>query len=164
MSTSLMVAEQLCGQFSYLTLDTSGDMPAIIVSPDHLIDTIKRLSSDPNFGFTFLTDLCGVHYPDQSPPVLGVIYHLHNLVLNARIRVKCFVPVTSPIVPTLTGLFSSANWMERETYDFYGVQFSGHPELTRILNEDSLQEFPLRKEFKLEDPTRTDKKDEYFGR
>lgn len=79
-------------------------------------------------------------------------------------RLKVFVPITKPEVPSLTGIYASANWMERETYDFYGVQFLGHPDLRRILNMDEMVDFPLRKEFPLEDPLREDKKDYHFGR
>lgn len=115
-------------------------------------------------GFQFLTDLTAVHYPDRKGEELCVVYHLHNLVENARIRFKVYVPIEKPDVFTATQLFSGANWMERETYDFYGVNFIGHPNLTRILNVDEMDYFPMRKEFTLEDPTRTDKDDEMFGR
>jgi NADH-quinone oxidoreductase subunit C len=114
--------------------------------------------------FRFLTDLTGIHYPDRKDEELGVVYHLHNLVDNVRIRMKVFAPVARPDVYTATGLFSSANWMERETYDFFGVNFVGHPNLKRILNVDEMDYFPLRKEFPLEDQSRKDKDDEMFGR
>ena len=114
-------------------------------------------------GFTFLTDLCGVHYPNQSLQ-LGVVYHFHNLLLNIRLRMKCFLEYENPCIETLSDLYSAANWMERETYDFYGIKFTNHPDLTRILNVEYLDYFPLRKEYPLEDPTREDKTDKYFGR
>jgi NADH-quinone oxidoreductase subunit C len=107
--------------------------------------------------------LCGIHYPEKGK-ALGVIYHLHNLQENFRLRLKTFVSVENPHVSTVTDLFSSANWMERETYDFYGIIFDNHPNLTRILNVDYLDYFPMRKEYPLEDPTREDKVDSYFGR
>lgn len=113
--------------------------------------------------FNFLTDLCGIHYPDREK-ALGVIYHLHNLQDNIRIRLKTFVPIENPHVPTVTDLYASANWMERETYDFFGILFDGHPNLTRILNVEYLDYFPMRKEYPLEDPTREDKEDRFFGR
>ncbi len=115
-------------------------------------------------GFTFLTDLCGVNYPDQQGAELVVVYHLHNFVENIRLRYSVAVPVAQPDVFTATKLFESANWMERETYDFYGINFVGHPNLKRILNVDEMDYFPLRKEFPLEDQTRIDKDDEMFGR
>lgn len=113
--------------------------------------------------YNFLTDLCGIHYPNKSKG-LGVIYHMHNLQDNARLRLKTFVSVDNPHVPTVTDLFASANWMERETYDFFGIIFDGHPNLKRILNVDYLDYFPMRKEYPLEDPTREDKVDSFFGR
>ncbi|MBL7692873.1 MAG: NADH-quinone oxidoreductase subunit C [Flavipsychrobacter sp.] len=115
-------------------------------------------------GFNFLTDLTGVHYPDRTDEELCVVYHLHNLRANIRIRFKVYVPVAKPDVFTATAVFSGANWMERETYDFFGINFVGHPNLIRILNVDQMDYFPMRKEYKMEDPTRTDKDDEMFGR
>ncbi len=115
-------------------------------------------------GFNFLTDLTGVHYPDRTDEELCVVYHLHNLRANIRLRFKVYVPVAKPDIFTATAVFSGANWMERETYDFFGINFVGHPNLIRILNVDQMDYFPLRKEYKMEDPTRTDKDDEMFGR
>jgi NADH-quinone oxidoreductase subunit C len=115
-------------------------------------------------GFTFLTDLCGVNYPDNKDAELVVVYHLHNLVENIRLRYSVAVPVAQPHVFTASKLFSAANWMERETYDFFGINFIGHDNLKRILNVEEMDYFPLRKEFPLEDQTRIDKDDEMFGR
>jgi len=92
------------------------------------------------------------------------VYHLHNLIANCRIRFKIFAPIEKPDVLTATTLFSSANWQEREAYDFYGVNFVGHPNLIRIQNVEEMDYFPQRKEFPLEDQTRIDKDDEMFGR
>jgi NADH-quinone oxidoreductase subunit C len=111
-----------------------------------------------------LTDLQAVHYPDNAGAELAVVYHLHNLVDNVRIRMKVFTDINTPDVYSATALFQSANFMERETYDFFGVNFVGHPNLIRILNVDEMDYFPLRKEFPLEDQTRIDKDDEMFGR
>ena len=115
-------------------------------------------------GFQFLTDLQAVHYPDRTGEELAVVYHLHNLVDNVRIRFKVFTDITTPDVFSATALFQAANFMERETFDFFGVNFTGHPNLIMILNVDEMDYFPMRKEFPLEDQTRTDKDDEMFGR
>jgi NADH-quinone oxidoreductase subunit C len=115
-------------------------------------------------GFQFLTDLTGVHYPDRHNQELATVYQLQNLAENLRLRLKVFVPISQPDVFTATQLFPGANWMERETYDFFGINFIGHPDLRRILNSDDMDYFPMRKEFTLEDPQRTDKDDEMFGR
>ena len=128
------------------------------------LKVLNFLYDDAQLGFIFLTDLTGVHYPDQKGRELAVVYHLHNMKENIRLRFKVFTGVDQPDVYTATGLFSSANWMERETYDFYGINFVGHPNLKRILNVDEMDYFPLRKEFPLEDQTRIDKDDEMFGR
>ena len=131
---------------------------------DFNLKVLNFLYDDEELKFRFLTTLGGVHYPDNKGKELAVVYHLHNLVDNVRIRFKIFMDIQFPDVYTATGLFSAANWMERETYDFYGVNFVGHPNLKRILNVDEMDYFPLRKEFPLEDQSRSDKDDEMFGR
>jgi NADH-quinone oxidoreductase subunit C len=115
-------------------------------------------------GFRFLTDIAAVHYPDRAGEELCVVYHVHNLQDNIRLRLKVYTPVAQPDVFTATQLFPGANWMERETYDYFGVNFVGHPNLTRILNVDEMDYFPMRKEFPMEDASRRDKDDEMFGR
>lgn len=117
-----------------------------------------------SLGFNFLTDICGIHYPENKEKELGVIYHLHNLEENFRVRLKTFMPRENAEVETLTDLFSGANWMERETFDFYGIKFSGHPDLRTILNDPELGYHPMLKEYRLEDGTRMDKDDKMFGR
>jgi NADH-quinone oxidoreductase subunit C len=128
------------------------------------LKVLQFLFDDEQLRFRFLTDLQAVHYPDNQGRELAVVYHLHNLYDNLRIRFKVFTSVHQPDVFTATRLYESANWMERETYDFYGVNFVGHPNLKRILNVDEMDYFPLRKEYPLEDQTRIDKDDEMFGR
>jgi NADH-quinone oxidoreductase subunit C len=125
---------------------------------------LSFLFDEPTLSFQFLTDLTAVHYPDRTGEEIAVVYHLHNLRENTRLRFKVYAPISQPDVYSATALFSSANWMERETYDFFGVNFVGHPNLKRILNVDEMDYFPLRKEFPLEDQTRIDKDDEMFGR
>jgi len=128
------------------------------------LKVLNFLYDDDELRFRFLTDLCAVHYPDWKERELAVVYHLHNLQDNVRIRFKVFTDINKPDIYTATGLFSSANWMERETYDFYGINFVGHPNLKRILNVDEMDYFPMRKQYPLEDQTRVDKDDEMFGR
>lgn len=128
------------------------------------LKVLNFLYDDEELKFRFLTDLTAVHYPGQPGRELAVVYHLHNMQDNVRIRFKVFAPVSQPDIYTASGLFSAANWMERETYDFFGVNFVGHPKLKRILNVEEMDYFPLRKEFPLEDQTRIDKDDEMFGR
>ena len=125
---------------------------------------LQFLYDDPELKFQFLTDLQAVHYPEQKGRELAVVYHLHNMVNNVRIRFKIFTDIEKPDVYTATQLYVCANWMERETYDFFGVNFVGHPNLIRILNVDEMDYFPMRKEYPMEDQTRIDKDDEMFGR
>lgn len=128
------------------------------------LKVLQFLYDDETLRFRFLTDLQAVHYPNSKGNELAVVYHLHNLVDNVRIRFKVFTNIAKPDVFSATALYRSANWMERETYDFFGVNFIGHPNLIRILNVEEMDYFPLRKEYPLEDMTRVDKDDEMFGR
>ena len=128
------------------------------------LKVLNFLYDDEELKFRFLTTLCAVHYPDNKGSELVIVYHLHNLTDNVRIRFKIFTDINHPDIYTATGLFSAANWLEREAYDFYGVNFIGHPNLKRILNVEEMDYFPMRKEYPLEDQTRVDKDDEMFGR
>lgn len=128
------------------------------------LKVLQFLYDDDELKFRFLTDLQAVHYPDDKGKELAVVYHLHNLVDNVRIRFKVFTDVEKPDVFSATSLFSGANWMERETYDFFGVNFIGHPNLIRVLNVEEMDYFPMRKQYPLEEQTRVDKDDEMFGR
>jgi NADH-quinone oxidoreductase subunit C len=132
-------------------------------SRDKIIDVLTFLKNDPTLQFIYLTDLTAIHYPEQEKKI-GVIYHLHSLVNGVRVRIKVFMEDSNLHIPTATTLWEGANWMERETYDFFGVLFDGHPDLRRILNVDDMTVFPMRKEYPLEDPNRVDKRDYFFGR
>jgi NADH-quinone oxidoreductase subunit C len=128
------------------------------------LKVMQFLSDDEVLRFSFLTTLCAVHYPEQKGRELAIVYHLHNLIDNIRIRFKVFTDINQPDVFTATKLYEAANWLERETYDYFGINFVGHPNLKRILNVDEMDYFPMRKEYPLEDQTRRDKDDEMFGR
>jgi NADH-quinone oxidoreductase subunit C len=138
------------------------DYPVFTIKPDKIHEVLTFLKNDEALNFHFLTTLCGVQTEDEKQ--LGVIYHLHNMPKNLRIRLKTFVMMDKPDVPTATDLWPAANWMERETYDFFGIKFKGHPNLKRILNMDEMDIFPMRKEYPLEDQERTDKDNSMFGR
>jgi len=139
--------------YGLLTVETTKDV---------IIEVLKFLKEDVGSGFNFLTDITAVHYPERGQ--LAIVYHLHNMVDRIRIRVKVYVQEHTPTIPTATVLWNGANWMERETYDFFGIKFEGHPDLRRILNMDELNVHPMLRQYPLEDPNRVDKKDEYFGR
>jgi NADH-quinone oxidoreductase subunit C len=128
------------------------------------LKVLQFLFDDPELKFQFMADLTAVHYPDRKGEELAVVYHLHNLIDNIRIRFKVFTDINKPDVFSATALYAAANWMEREAYDFYGVNFVGHPNLIRIQNVEEMEYFPQRKEYPLEDQSRIDKDDEMFGR
>ena len=140
--------------FGFLTIE---------VKKEELKKIIHHLK-ESSLRFIFLTDICGIHYPEDKEKELGIIYRLHNLEDNIRIRIKSFFSRENAEVDTITDLYSGANWMERETFDFYGIKFKGHPDLRVIVNSEDLGYHPLLKEYALEDGTRTDKNDTMFGR
>lgn len=140
--------------FGFLTIE---------VKKEELKKIIHHLK-ESSLRFIFLTDICGIHYPEDKEKEIGIIYHLHNLEDNIRIRIKSFFSRENAELETITDLYSGANWMERETFDFYGIKFKGHPDLRVIVNSEDLGYHPLLKEYALEDGTRTDKNDTMFGR
>lgn len=145
-------------------VEESYGMLDIIVKREKIIEIIQYLRDSTLLSFNFLTSLCGMHFPDNIGEELGVVYHMHSFANNKRIRVHILFPIKDPVVPTLTGLYKAANWMERETFDFFGIKFTGHPDLRRILNMEDMLYHPMLKQYPLEDGTRTDKDDKYFGR
>ena len=161
-----MVQEKLIAKFGdqVSQFATSYGMLSFESPKEINLKVLQFLYDEPSLAFTFLTDICAVNYPNQTGAELVVVYHLHNLKENIRLRYSVSTSLGNTDVYTATKLFESANWMERETYDFFGINFVGHPNLKRILNVDEMDYFPLRKEFPLEDQTRIDKDDEMFGR
>lgn len=138
------------------------DFPTFTIKKESIHDVLSFLKHDEDLNFHFLTDLTGFQTEDEKH--LGVIYHLHNMPKNNRVRIKTYFDINKPEIPTATDIWPGANWMERETFDFYGVKFKGHPKLKRILNVDEMDIFPMRKEYPLEDQSRDDKNDKMFGR
>ena len=128
------------------------------------IKKIVHYLKDSTLEFNFLTDICGIHYPEFPEKEIGVVYHLHNMMANFRLRLKIFMTRENIEVDSLVDLYAGANWMERETFDFFGIKFKGHPDLRPILNMEDLGYHPMLKEYRLEDGTRTDKNDDMFGR
>jgi len=161
-----IIQEKLVAQFGeeMFSFSEQYGMLCLEAPKEQNLKVLQFLYDEPTLAFRFLTDLCAVHDPEKPGNEITVVYHLHNLIENVRIRMKVFTSVADPKVFTATRLFEAANWMERETYDFYGVQFVGHPNLKRVLNVDEMDYFPLRKEYPLEDQTRIDKDDQMFGR
>lgn len=116
----------------------------VVVSIDRIVDVLTTLRNDP-FRFISFIDLCGVDYPGREKR-FDVVYHLLSPRLNARIRLK--VETDEVIaVPSCVSVFPAAEWFEREAYDLYGILFSGHPDLRRILTDYGFDGHPLRKDF-----------------
>ncbi len=164
--TNELIQEKLTEKFGTQVTDFQMQNGILSFCADKEINlkVLNFLKEEGELGFSFLTDLCGVHYPDQKGQELAVVYHLHNIKENVRVRFKVYADIAQPDVFTATGIYAAANWMERETYDFYGIRFVGHPNLVRILNVEEMDYFPMRKEYPLEDQSRVDKDDEMFGR
>jgi NADH-quinone oxidoreductase subunit C len=148
---------------SILAEEQQYDFTVFTIDKKAIIPVFRFLYEDENLQFRYLTTLCGIHYPALEKP-FAMMYQLHSLVHNLRLRFKSFTTVSDMQFDSLTQIFSAANWMEREAYDFYGFTFKGHPNLKRILNVDDMDYFPMRKEYPLEDQTRYDKDDTAFGR
>ena len=115
------------------------------VEAAHLVEAVTFLRDDPACAFICFIDLCGVDYPER-PQRFDVVVHLLSPRLNLRVRLKCATDESTP-VPSLTDVFPAANWFEREAYDLYGILFSGHPDLRRILTDYGFEGHPLRKDF-----------------
>jgi NADH-quinone oxidoreductase subunit C len=112
-----------------------------------ILDVVRFLHDDASCRFVSIVDICGVDYPGRAER-FEVVYHLLSPTRNLRIRVKVTTDDTHP-VPSLTPIFPGADWYEREAYDFYGILFSGHPDLRRILTDYGFEGHPLRKDFPL---------------
>lgn len=112
-----------------------------------LLATIRTLRDDPKLGFISFIDMCGVDYPARERR-FDVVYHFLSPSQNARVRVTLETDERTPI-PSLTELFPGAEWFEREAYDLYGILFSGHPDLRRLLTDYGFDGHPLRKDFPL---------------
>ncbi|MBE7731578.1 NADH-quinone oxidoreductase subunit C [Devosia faecipullorum] len=123
-----------------------GDL-AVTVQRDSIVNVATFLRDDPKCRFIGFVDVCGADYPAREFR-FDVVYHLLSPHLNQRIRVKLETDEATP-VPSICDVFSGADWFERETYDLYGVQFSGHPDLRRILTDYGFDGHPLRKDFPL---------------
>lgn len=146
-----------------LALEQQYDFPVIEIRKEILVPLFRFLFDEEKFQFRYLTTACGLHYPDAELP-FAMMYQVHSLVHNIRLRFKAFTTAKDLQFDSLIPVFAGANWMEREAYDFYGFIFKGHPNLKRILNVEDMDYFPMRKEYPVEDASRTDKNDTMFGR
>jgi NADH-quinone oxidoreductase subunit C len=122
-----------------------GDATAV-VDRTRILDALSLLRDDSALEFEMLTDLTAVdHLPRQ--PRFEVVYHLYSVARNHRVRLKAPVPEGAPQLPSAVALYASANWMEREVWDMYGIRFDAHPDLRRLLLYDEFEGHPLRKDY-----------------
>jgi NADH-quinone oxidoreductase subunit C len=119
----------------------------ILAERDHILPLLRFLRDDQQCNFETFIDLCGVDYPERTER-FEVVYHLLSMRMNHRIRVRIRADEETPVASCVP-VWPAANWFEREAFDMYGIQFSGHPDLRRILTDYGFEGFPLRKDFPL---------------
>ncbi len=144
------VIEKLKSRFGETAFEANefrGEL-TVVVPKEIIIDVCRFLKDDTTLKFDLLADLCGI---DMYTPAkrFGVIYNLYSLTNQHRIRLKTFVEEESPKLPTVSTIWPTANWHERETYDMFGVVFEGHPDLRRMYLPEEYEHYPLRKDFPL---------------
>ena len=142
----LAVIEPVLGEV-LLSHRTDRDELTLIVRAPAIVRVLTFLRDEPTLQFRQLIDLCGVDYPEREQR-FDVVYHLLSLHHNQRVRVTVQTDETVP-VPSVTGVFPNANWFEREAWDMYGIFFSDHPDLRRLLTDYGFEGYPLRKDFPL---------------
>jgi NADH-quinone oxidoreductase subunit C len=145
-----VVLEKLRSRFADALLEVNEfrDELTFVVPKERIVEICRYLKEDPELQFDFLADVCGI---DMYTPTrrFGVIYNLYSMKNKNRIRLKVFTEEDDPKIPTMTGVFGTANWHERETFDMFGIVFEGHPDLRRIYMPDEFEHYPLRKDFPL---------------
>ena len=179
MTDTTRLAEKLTARFED-TLSgclTNHNQITLVVNPSHLLSICEALRDEDDFSFSQLIDLCGVDYSAygqvdwatnettstgcsrgrsktsvniNNEERFAVVYHLLSIQHNHRLRVRCYLPEENPKLPTVTKIWSSADWYEREAYDMFGILFEGHPDLRRLLTDYGFIGHPFRKDFPLE--------------
>ncbi len=143
-----MLTEKLKARFGAEILDAQNARgeETFTIDRERALDFFRTLRDEPDFDFNFLTDVTAVDWPERKPR-FEVVYQLNSLNLAHRIRVKIGVDGDDPWVHSVVGLWSAADWLERECFDMFGIVFKGHPDLRRILMYDSFEGHPLRKDY-----------------
>jgi NADH-quinone oxidoreductase subunit C len=131
-----------------LPLDETRGQAVVVVAADAVAPTLQRLRGDPELAFDFLADLSAVDYLGRTPRY-EVVYQLQSIERHHRLRAKVAVDHPDPVVPTVSHLWKSALWAEREVWDMFGIRFAGHPDLRRILMYPEFEGHPLRKDYPL---------------
>jgi len=150
--SKMSVAKKIQEKFSdgFVSCREALGETTVEVKREHLLAICRFLHDDPETDFSFITDICSVDFPDQTPR-FQMVYHFYSIDKNQRIRIKTGVPEEDCTVDSITSIWKGANFLEREVFDMMGIRFNNHPDLRRILmTEDYDEGFPLRKDFPVE--------------
>ncbi len=145
-NTLEMLGSHIAGKMACSSSIAHGEL-TLFAEAANIAEILKFLRDDMNCQFAVLIDICGVDYPEREKR-FEVVYHLLSPRLNQRIRVKISTDEATPVA-SVNDIFPAANWFEREAYDMYGIRFTGHPDLRRLLTDYGFQGYPLRKDFPL---------------
>ena len=148
LSQSISAFQQAHPQWVTEITEALGEVTAVVPA-QYIVEVCTALKSAPDFKFDFLADLCGVDRGIEEEPRFEVNYHLFSTTKHHRLRLKVVLDEATARVPSVVGVWRTANWHERETFDLFGVIFEGHPDLRRILLPDDWQGHALRKDFPL---------------
>lgn len=133
-----------------LTIEEFSKQTVVSVKPQKIVAILKLLRDDSELSYDYLQDVCGLDYMNQGKfERFAVVYNLYSYKNSSHLRIKAFVPEEEPEIDSVSSLWASADWAERETYDMYGILFKGHPNLIRILLPESYTGYPLRKDYPL---------------
>lgn len=152
---SQTLVERLQSHFgdAILSVEDGRDMPVLVCKKEKIFDILRLMRDDAEFNCNLLTDITAVDYlkyPVKQRQRYAVIYLLHSLEFNHRFRLKCYVSPADLSIDSAVPLWKTANWLEREIWDMYGIHFNGHPNLKRILNHIQFEGHPLRKDYPLD--------------
>ena len=141
-----MTLSEALAPFALSSSERLGEL-TVVIAPERLIETCRFLKHDLQF-----ERLSTVTVVDRYPsePRYEVVYHLHSIARNERVRMKCYLAGQNPEIDSATAVWRSANWYEREVFDLFGVRFTGHPRLERIMMPDNWEGHPLRKDYPVE--------------
>jgi NADH-quinone oxidoreductase subunit C len=148
--TNEKIVEKLKAKFGEVILESNEFRSelTVVVQKERIAEICRFLKEDAELAFDFLADLCGIDMY-TSTKRFGVIYNLYSIKNKFRFRMKTFTEEENPKVPTVTNVWGTANWHERETYDMFGIIFEGHPDLRRMYMPEEFEYHPLRKDFPL---------------
>lgn len=148
------IAEKIREKFPEEVVEVTNfrDQVSVIVKKDRILAICRYLHDDPLLNFDHLQDLCGVDYLGKKETRFEVVYNLYSIKYRHKIRIRAQVPENDPNIQTVTSIWAGANWHERECFDMFGIVFTGHPDLRRILLPEDWEGHPLRKDYPLKGP------------